>query len=194
MMSKTIVRLRLNQQQLELIDKTIAAGESNSRDDLVRRALREFAARASCRRRRRRRWQAMSGRTVLKELIIEPGTGKALELRRGQILRIEQIAGRQCADFNCFNLHDYKEFFHTGRTRHLHGLHPTKGDFLWSAPPRERPMMAIIEDTAGTNDVLYPRCSAFLFEYHYGLRGAHQLPRHSGRGAARIRPDPRRRA
>ena len=45
MMSKTIVRLRLNQQQLELIDKTIAGGESNSRDDLVRRALREFAMR-----------------------------------------------------------------------------------------------------------------------------------------------------
>ena len=101
--------------------------------------------------------------------MIEPGTGKALELRRGQILRIEQIYGRQCADFNCFNLHDYKEFFHTGRTRHLHGLHPTKGDFLWSAPPRERPIMAIIEDTARTNDVIYPRCSAFLFEYHYGL-------------------------
>ena len=51
-MSKTIVRLRLNQQRLELIDKTIAAGESNSRDDLVRRALREFASAASCDERR----------------------------------------------------------------------------------------------------------------------------------------------
>jgi hypothetical protein len=30
-------------------------------------------------------------------------------------------------------------------------------------------MMAIIEDTVGTNDVLYPRCSGFLFEHHYGL-------------------------
>ena len=37
------VNLRLNQQQLELIDNTIRSGESNSRDDLVRRALREFA-------------------------------------------------------------------------------------------------------------------------------------------------------
>ncbi|MDB5603349.1 MAG: urea carboxylase-associated protein 2 [Bradyrhizobium sp.] len=110
-----------------------------------------------------------SPRKTVHELTIEPGTGKALELRRGQVLRIEQTSGRQCADFNCFNLHDYKEFFHTGRTRHLHGLHPTKGDFLWSAPPRERPMMAIIEDTVGTNDVLYPRCSGFLFEYQYGL-------------------------
>lgn len=111
----------------------------------------------------------MTPRRVLEERVIEPGTGKALPLTRGQVLRIEQVAGRQCADFNCFNLHDYKEFMHTGRTRHMHGLHPTKGDFLWSAPPRERPMMAIIADTCGTNDALYPRCSAFLFEYHYGL-------------------------
>ena len=37
------VKLRLNQQQLELIDNTIRSGESNSRGDLVRRALREFA-------------------------------------------------------------------------------------------------------------------------------------------------------
>jgi uncharacterized protein YcgI (DUF1989 family) len=26
-----------------------------------------------------------------------------------------------------------------------------------------------LEDTARTNDILYPRCSAFLYEYHYGL-------------------------
>lgn len=108
-------------------------------------------------------------RKLLQEFTLEPGTGKAVEVRKGQILRIEQIEGGQCADFNCFNLDDYKEFFHTGRTRHLHGLHPTKGHFLWSAPPRERPMMYILEDTLGTNDVLYPRCSAFLFEYHYDL-------------------------
>ncbi len=111
----------------------------------------------------------MTGRRVLQELVLEPGTGKALPLLRGQVLRIEQVAGRQCADFNCFNLHDYKEYMHTGRTRHMHGLHPTRGDFLWSAPPRERPMLAILADTCGTNDALYPRCSAFLYEYHYGL-------------------------
>ena len=111
----------------------------------------------------------MSGRKILQEFVMEPGTGKAVELLKSQIMRIAQIEGGQCADFNCFNLHDYKEFFHTGRTRHMHGLHPTKGHFLWSAPPRERPMLYILEDTLGTNDVLYPRCSAFLFEYHYGL-------------------------
>lgn len=112
----------------------------------------------------------MSARDLLLDTVIRPGEGKALELRRGQVLRIEQIAdGGQCADFNCFNLHDYKEYFHTGRTRHMHGLHPTVGALLWSAPPRERPMAAIIADTVGTNDILYPRCSSFLFEYQYGL-------------------------
>lgn len=108
-------------------------------------------------------------RRLLVEHTLEPGTGKAVELRRGEVLRIEQIDGGQCADFNCFNLHDYKEYFHTGRTRHMHGLNPSVGAFLWSAPPRERPLAAIVADTAGTNDVLYPRCSAFLFEYQYGL-------------------------
>lgn len=41
-MTTTKIKLRLNQQQLELIDDTVRAGESNSREDLVRRALREF--------------------------------------------------------------------------------------------------------------------------------------------------------
>ena len=42
-MATSKIKLRLNQQQIELIDNTIRSGESNSRDGLVRRALREFA-------------------------------------------------------------------------------------------------------------------------------------------------------
>ena len=40
---------------------------------------------------------------------------------------------------------------------------------LWSAPPRERPMFTIIRDTVGTNDIQYPRCTGFLYEYQYGF-------------------------
>jgi uncharacterized protein YcgI (DUF1989 family) len=100
---------------------------------------------------------------------MDPTTGKGIPVMRGQVLRIKQVGKGQCLDFNAFNLHDYKEFFHCGRTRHMHGLNPTKGDHLWSAPPRDRPMFTIIEDTVGTNDVNYPRCSAFLFEFHFGF-------------------------
>jgi uncharacterized protein YcgI (DUF1989 family) len=111
----------------------------------------------------------MSEREVLFEWVMQPGTGKAIELLAGQILRIEQVEGLQCVDFNCFNLHDYKEFMHCGRTRTVHGFRPTKGTFMWSAPPRERALLYILEDTVGRNDVLFPRCSAYVYESAYGF-------------------------
>jgi Arc/MetJ-type ribon-helix-helix transcriptional regulator len=43
------VTVRLNQQQLELVDRTVERGEASDREALFRRALREF-------------WQAQSGR------------------------------------------------------------------------------------------------------------------------------------
>jgi Arc/MetJ-type ribon-helix-helix transcriptional regulator len=42
-MAKKTVVLRLNQQQLELLDRTIAAGAAADRVALVRRALRAYA-------------------------------------------------------------------------------------------------------------------------------------------------------
>jgi uncharacterized protein YcgI (DUF1989 family) len=111
----------------------------------------------------------MSAGETIGSWVLQPGTGKAIELRKGQVLRIAQVEGGQCVDFNCFNLHDYKEFMHTGRTRTLYGLNPNKGCFMWSAPPRERPLVYILEDTAKCNDVMFPRCSAALYESVYGL-------------------------
>lgn len=108
-------------------------------------------------------------RAVLETLMLQPGTGKAIELLAGQILRIEQVEGGQCVDFNAFNLHDYKEFMHCGRTRTVHGFNPTEGAFLWSQPPRERALLYILEDTVKRNDVLFPRCSAYLYESAYGF-------------------------
>ena len=43
-MSGSIVVLRLNQQQFELLDRTIAHGAAPDRAALVRRALREYLA------------------------------------------------------------------------------------------------------------------------------------------------------
>ena len=42
-MATHTVTLKLNQQQLELIDRTVARGEAEDRQSLVRRALREYA-------------------------------------------------------------------------------------------------------------------------------------------------------
>jgi hypothetical protein len=43
-MAETVITLRLNQQQLELLDRTIAQGIAPDRVSLVRLALREYAA------------------------------------------------------------------------------------------------------------------------------------------------------
>ena len=43
-MVEAVIRLQLNQQQLELMDRTIAAGVAPDRVALVRLALREYAA------------------------------------------------------------------------------------------------------------------------------------------------------
>jgi hypothetical protein len=40
---QTVVTLRLNQQQLELIDRTIARGVAPDRESLIKLALREYA-------------------------------------------------------------------------------------------------------------------------------------------------------
>ncbi len=169
-MSDHTVTLELNQQQLELIDRSVGQGIAPDRIALIRRALAEFdqtppprPAPAA---------PDLSGLSETRELLMEhvmaPGTGKALELMAGQVLRIEQVEGGQCVDFNCFNLHDHKEFMHTGRTRTVHGLLPTTGHFLWSAPPRERAMMYLLADTVRCNDVMFPRCSSYLYESAYG--------------------------
>jgi uncharacterized protein YcgI (DUF1989 family) len=154
------VTVRLNQQQMELVLALARREGLPSPAEALLMGLREYV---------REREGDVSGRVLLAEHRLEPGTGRALPVLRGQVLRITQLAGGQCADFNAFNLHDHKEHFHTGRTRHMHGIHPREGDHLWSAPPRDRVMYTILRDTCGTNDVLYPRCSALLFDLHFGL-------------------------
>jgi Arc/MetJ-type ribon-helix-helix transcriptional regulator len=43
-MTETVIKLQLNQQQLELMDRTIARGVAPDRAALVRLALHEYAA------------------------------------------------------------------------------------------------------------------------------------------------------
>lgn len=111
-------------------------------------------------------------RQIIEQFTMEAATGRAIPVRRGQVLRIRQVGKGQCLDFNAFNLYDYKESFHCGRTRTCHGLNPGEGSHLWSGPPRERPMFTLLEDTVGANDVNFPRCSAYLYETQFGFDGA----------------------
>ena len=58
--------------------------------------------------------------------IIRPISGRALPLHKGEVLRITQVEGTQCVDFNCFNLHDYKERMSVGHMR-VQGIRVREG-------------------------------------------------------------------
>lgn len=101
---------------------------------------------------------------------LEPVSGRALPVCRGETLRIMQVYGEQCVDFNAFNLHDYKEYMSVGNSRRQ-GLHLRKGDVLISNPPRRNAMLLITEmPETCVADTLAPRCNAVIFEYRYGMK------------------------
>lgn len=173
------IRVTINQQQAQLLDRLIASGLGATYDEIIANGFRRYRTEPS--------QPLPSGKSEPEsaktkppsprsppprrheiQILLEPGAGKAVEVPRGHVLRVEQVQGGQCADFNAFNLHDYREAFHCGRTRVQHGLFPTEGDVLWSAPPRERPMLTIIADTVGSNDISFPRCTGLLFESAWG--------------------------
>ena len=107
------------------------------------------------------------------ELILQPVSGKAVPVYKGEVLRISQLSTIQCIDFNCFNLHDYKERMSVGHMRRS-GFRAKKGDAVWSNPPRFYPMMAVLEmpETCIT-DLLAARCHAAQFERERGFTNTH---------------------
>ena len=66
---------------------------------------------------------------VVYEEILEPVTGRAVPVKLGQTLHVTLIEGPQCVDFNCFNLHDYKEAMSVGHMRRT-GFRAHKGSII----------------------------------------------------------------
>lgn len=103
------------------------------------------------------------------DLTLQPVSGKAVPVYKGEVLRITQLEGEQCVDFNCFNVHDYKEHMSVGHLRR-EGFRTAEGGIIWSNPPRYRPMMKIVHmPPSCVTDLQGARCSAVLFEVHYGI-------------------------
>ena len=104
------------------------------------------------------------------ELVLQPVSGKALPVYQGEVLRIIQVEGEQCVDFNAFNLHDHKEHMDVSMSRGSTGFRPKKADLIFSNPPRYRPMIAILEmPSTCVTDVLGRTCNAVLFEASHGF-------------------------
>lgn len=101
---------------------------------------------------------------------IEPIMGKAVPVRRGEVLRIEQLGGETCVDFNAFNLDDYKEALDCGFTRSSQSFDPRVGEFVWTNAPRGRPMFAILSMPETCElDITGHRCNRVYQDLGWGL-------------------------
>src|SRR5690625_2938509 len=95
--------------------------------------------------------------------IIPPKSGTAFHLNQGQVLRVTDIEGAQIADLVCFDAHDYAHYFSQSRTRSNNNtVRISTGHLLFSNT--HEPMLEIVADTVGVNDLLYPACNSYLYE------------------------------
>ncbi|RYG94405.1 MAG: urea carboxylase-associated family protein, partial [Alphaproteobacteria bacterium] len=97
---------------------------------------------------------------------IEPRSGVAFPLAKGQILRVTDPAGVQVSDMLAFNAADVGEVISNGRTfDYEETIKLTTGNQLWSN--RSNRMLEIIHDTVGTHDFLLTPCSEATFRHFY---------------------------
>ncbi|HZQ05299.1 MAG TPA: DUF1989 domain-containing protein [Anaerolineae bacterium] len=115
--------------------------------------------------------QDTSRRILIEEFVIPMRSGRAWEMRAGQICRIVAVEGAQVGDFNMWNLHNPRERFWAARTKQLHSAHMRVLDRMWSTLPYLRPMATVIgdsinygydEDGAGCHDLLGTRCDPYV--------------------------------
>jgi uncharacterized protein YcgI (DUF1989 family) len=118
----------------------------------------------------RRLAQALLQRLSTK--ILQPQTGTAFELAKGQSLRVIDLEGEQVADLVAFNAADRTEWLSSGRSiDYASRIYLTTGDVLYSN--RSRPMFTILQDDVGRHDFLLTPCSAETFAIIYGQTSYH---------------------
>ncbi len=93
-------------------------------------------------------------------------------VRRGQLLRIEDLKGNQAVDTLFYNAADTHEHYSAQDTLQAQrSLYLTTGSQLLSN--RNRPMLQIVEDSCGRHDTLGGACSAESNTVRYALDKRH---------------------
>lgn len=117
-----------------------------------------------------------AGRTRSRDVtanVIEPRSGVAFELMKGQVLEVIDAQGEQVADLVAFARDDVDEAISSGRSiDYASRIFLTTGDPIYSN--RSRVMLTIVKDTVGRHDFLLTPCSSDTFRIIYGHDHPHR--------------------
>ncbi|MEL0210919.1 MAG: urea carboxylase-associated family protein [Novosphingobium sp.] len=104
---------------------------------------------------------------------IEPRSGTAFLLRKGEVLRVIDPRGVQVSDMLAFAHADVREVISAGRTfDYEETIRLTTGNRIWSN--RSNPMLEIVDDTVGRHDFLLTPCSEATFRHFYPDEPVHR--------------------
>ncbi|MBI1892907.1 MAG: urea carboxylase-associated family protein [Candidatus Rokubacteria bacterium] len=110
---------------------------------------------------------------IIRVIEIPARHGAALEVARGQILRVIDVEGQQVGDLVCFNRDDLGERYSPQNTVLFNRtIYPKVGAALVS--DRGRPMMRLIADTVGVHDLICGSCSDEYYKNRLGHHGPHR--------------------
>src|SRR6188508_830791 len=103
---------------------------------------------------------------------LNPQTGTAFKVERGQLLKVIDLEGEQVADLVAFNTADPEEWLSSGRSiDYANSIYLTKGNILYSN--RSRAMWTIMADDVGRHDFLLTPCSPETFQIIYNNKEPH---------------------
>jgi uncharacterized protein YcgI (DUF1989 family) len=110
---------------------------------------------------------------LLRVVEIPARHGAAIEVARGQVLRVVDVEGQQVGDLVCFNREDFGERYSPQNTVLFNRtIYPKVGAVLVS--DRGRPMMRLVADTVGVHDLICGSCSDEYYRNRLDFHGPHR--------------------
>jgi uncharacterized protein len=118
------------------------------------------------------RYESIAG-DIVRDVVVPARGSWSGVLKKGQMMRIVDLEGKQAVDFLCYNAHNYEDRYAAADTMKINqrGIFLSTGTVLYSVGLT--PLFTIVVDTCGKHDTIGGCCSAALNTFRYGVGYQH---------------------
>jgi uncharacterized protein len=119
-----------------------------------------------------KRYESIAG-DIIQDVVVPARGSWSGVLKKGQMMRIVDLEGKQAVDFLCYNAHNYEDRYAAADTMKINqrGIFLSTGTVLYSVGLT--PLFTIVVDTCGKHDTIGGCCSAALNTFRYGVGYQH---------------------